>query len=161
MTAPRAGWPAAIAISDRAALTELLEETAALTLATLDPDGAPRATPLFFAADDLALIFLSDPASQHCQNLQADPRCAAAVVPDVTDWRALRGLQLRGRARRVRAAETPRALHLYLRRFPFAADLAQAVSAAAPYTFLPDWIRRIDNRQGFGFQQEWQLDGSG
>ncbi len=157
MTARTPGWPARLDKATRVALNEIMGETPAFTLATLDPDGAPRATPLFFAADDLALIFLSDPASQHSCNLLADPRCAAALYPTVADWRTLRGLQMRGRARRMGAAETPRALQLYLRRFPFAADLAQAVQAAAPYRFQPDWIRRIDNRQGFGFQQEWQL----
>ncbi|MCJ7513227.1 MAG: pyridoxamine 5'-phosphate oxidase family protein [Anaerolineales bacterium] len=153
------GSTAGFAEPDHAALLELLEETPAFTLATLDPDGAPRATPLFFAADDLALVFLSDPASQHSRNLQADPRCAASLYPAIADWRELRGLQLRGRARRLRETEAPRALQLYLRRFPFAADLAQAVEATAPYRFQPNWIRRIDNRQGFGFQQEWDLDG--
>jgi len=152
------GSTAGFAEPDRAALLALLEETPALTLATLDPDGAPRATPLFFAADDLALIFLSDPSSQHSHNLLADPRCSVGLYPAVDDWRALRGLQLRGQARRLREAEAPHALELYLRRFPFAADLMQAIEAAAPFRFQPSWIRRIDNRQGFGFQQEWHLD---
>jgi uncharacterized protein YhbP (UPF0306 family) len=152
------GSTAGLAEPDRAALLELLEETPALTLATLDPDGSPRATPLFFAADDLALVFLSDPSSHHSRNLQADPRCGVGLYPGVDDWRALRGVQMRGRARRLSEAEAPHALELYLRRFPFAADLAAAVEAAAPYRFQPSWIRRIDNRQGFGFQQEWQLD---
>jgi uncharacterized protein YhbP (UPF0306 family) len=141
------GSTAGLAEPDRAALLALLEETPALTLATLDPDGAPRATPLFFAADDLALIFLSDPSSQHSHNLLADPRCGVGLYPAVDDWRALRGLQLRGQARRLREAEAP-----------FAADLTQAIEAAAPFRFQPSWIRRIDNRQGFGFQQEWHLD---
>jgi uncharacterized protein YhbP (UPF0306 family) len=141
----------------RTALSALLEETRALTLATLDPDGAPRATPLYFATDDLKLIFLSDPASQHSRNLQANSRCSVAIYPAVDDWRSLRGLQMRGQAIRVSEMETPLALQLYLRRFAFAADLARAVQAA-PYRFQPSWIRRIDNRQGFGFQQEWQID---
>ena len=141
----------------RAALLALLEETPALTLATLDPDGAPRATPLYFAPADLTLIFLSDPASQHSRNLQADPRCGVAIYPAVADWRSLRGLQMRGQAVRLSEMETPRALQLYLQRFLFAAGLARTVQAA-PYRFQPNWIRRIDNRQGFGFQQEWQID---
>ncbi len=152
------GSTAGFAEPDGAALLELLKETPAFTLATLDPNGAPRATPLFFASDELALIFLSDPSSQHSHNLQADPRCAASLYPAITDWRELRGLQMRGRARHLTEAEAPHALELYLRRFPFAADLAAAVEGAAPYRFQPSWIRRIDNRQGFGFQQEWQLD---
>jgi hypothetical protein len=155
--APTPGGSGGIAAPDRAALLALLEETPVFTLTTLEPDGAPRATPLYFAADGLALIFLSDPSSQHSHNLQADPRCGAALYPAVADWRALRGLQMRGRAVRLSELETPRALQLYLRRFMFAADLMRAAQAA-PYRFRPSWIRRIDNRQGFGFQQEWQLD---
>jgi uncharacterized protein YhbP (UPF0306 family) len=144
--------------SDRQAILALLAETAALSLATLDPDGAPRATPLFFAFDEsLALTFLSDPASQHSRNLLAEPRCAVGLYPAVDDWRALRGLQMRGQARRLSVAESGEAFRLYARRFTFVADLPQAVDSASPYLFMPDWIRRIDNRQGFGFQREWDL----
>ena len=159
MTELSPGWPATVPETDRTALLQLLEETPAFTLATLDPDGAPRATPLFFAVDGLSLVFLSDPNSRHCRNLQADPRCGAALYPTVADWRALRGLQMRGQAHSLSEAEAPHALHLYLQRFPFAIELAQAVDAATAYRFQPGWVRRIDNRLGFGFQQEWGLDG--
>lgn len=158
MTESSPDRPAALLEADRTALLQLLDETSTFTLATLDPDGAPRATPLFYAVDGLSLVFLSDPNSQHCRNLQAHPRCSAALYPAVADWRALRGLQMRGRAHSLSATEAPLALRLYLRRFPFAAELAQAVDAAAPYRFQPGWVRRIDNRLGFGFQQEWRLD---
>jgi len=63
---------------------------------------------------------------------------------------------MRGRAFQLSETETPQAVQLYLRRFLFAADIARTVQAAA-FRFEPDWIRRIDNRQGFGFQQEWTL----
>jgi uncharacterized protein YhbP (UPF0306 family) len=159
VTEPSAGPPATLPEADWAALLQLLDETPAFTLATLDPGGAPRATPLFFAVDGWSLVFLSDPNSQHSRNLQADPRCGAALYPPAADWRALRGLQMRGRARSLTEAESPHALQIYLRRFPFAAELAQAVDSAAAYCFQPGWIRRIDNRLGFGFRQEWDLDG--
>jgi uncharacterized protein YhbP (UPF0306 family) len=143
--------------TDQQALIALLEETPVLTLATLHPNGSPRATPLYFAHRGLTLVFLSDPASLHCQNLQADRRCAVALYPPVTDWRQLRGVQMRGTAALVDGAEAAAALNIFALRFPFVGQLPQALAQAKPYRFTPDWARRIDNRQGFGFQQEWSL----
>ena len=136
----------------------LLEETSTMVLATCMPDGAPRATPVYFAADDsLRLIFLSDPDSAHSRNLAASPRTSAAVYPEERNWRKLRGLQMTGQARILDGDEAEAARRAYARRFPFVAELASAMAASQIYAFSPTWVRLIDNRRGFGFQQEWSL----
>ncbi|MEW6567163.1 MAG: pyridoxamine 5'-phosphate oxidase family protein [Chloroflexota bacterium] len=143
---------------DRAALLALLGETPTLTLATINPDGTPRATPLYFAYDlELSLYFLSDPSSQHCLNLKQDGRAAAALYPASSDWRELRGLQLQGRVTVLEGSRRQQALDLYRARFPFLAELEAAVRASGLYCFTPTWVRLIDNRRGFGHQQEWTL----
>lgn len=143
-------------MSDLSPILALLGETRALTLATLDPDGRPRATPLFFAFDDrTSLVFLSEPDTQHCLNLERDPSAAAALYPEESDWRFLRGLQMKGLASVVPASDRDEALALYTARFPFISDLPQPVSQSQVYRFHPTWVRLIDNRHGFGYKREW------
>jgi uncharacterized protein YhbP (UPF0306 family) len=143
---------------DLSHLQAIVAESTTLTLATLDPDGTPRATPLFFAADDgLNLYFLSDPDSQHARNLRRDPQAAVGLYPRVTDWRQIRGLQMKGRVDVVPQGEHDACMAIYRARFPFLAELPEAVSGSKLYCFAPGWIRLVDNRQGFGHQQEWRL----
>ena len=141
-----------------APIRALLEETTTMVLATRMPDGTPRATPVFFATNkSLRLIFLSDPQSVHSRNLTASPHASAAMYPEEGDWRRLRGVQMTGRARVLDGAEADAARRTYARRFPFVAELASAMAATRICAFTPSWVRLIDNRRGFGFQQEWSL----
>lgn len=136
----------------------LLEETTTMVLATRMPDGTPRATPVYFAADDrLRLFFLSDPDSVHSRNLAASPQASAAIYPEEGNWRKLRGLQMTGQARALDGGEADAARRVYAHRFPFVAELASAMAASRIYAFAPSWVRLIDNRRRFGFQQEWTL----
>jgi hypothetical protein len=147
-------------------LLAVLQETNALTLATLDPDGTPRATPLFFAVDPnqvsdghlvlpFSVLFLSDPASAHSLDLARDPRASVALYPGETDWRSLRGAQMKGHAERLQGGASERALTTYRQRIPIAAELQDAVARSAVYRFSPAWARLIDNRRGFGHREEW------
>lgn len=139
----------------RAALSALLDEANVLTLATTEPDGGPRATPLMFAIDDkLRPLFLSDPDTQHVRNLERAAESAAAIYPPVDDWRSIHGLQLKGRCRPVPDDQLPAAMEHYRRRFAFITELEGAVVASRLYRFEPEWVRLIDNRQGFGHSQE-------
>jgi uncharacterized protein len=149
-------------------LLAVLQETNTLTLATLDPDGAPRATPLFFAVDPnpnrvsignlvrpFSLLFLSDPASAHGLDLARDPRTSAALYPGETDWRSLRGAQMKGHAERLQGEASESALTTYRQRISIAAELEATVARSAVYRFIPAWVRLIDNRRGFGHREEW------
>jgi uncharacterized protein len=145
-------------LRDLEPLRALLAETTTMVLATRMPDGSPRATPVYFAADArLRLIFLSDPQSVHCQNLAAWPQASATIYADETDWRKLRGVQMMGEARDLEAVEAEAARRTFAGRFPFVSELASAMAVSRIYAFSPSWIRWIDNRRRFGFQQEWSL----
>jgi uncharacterized protein YhbP (UPF0306 family) len=136
----------------------LLEEATTMTLATRMPDGTPRATPLYFAADErLVLVFVSDPDSVHSRNLAASPHASAAIYPAEDDWRKLRGVQMMGQARVLEGGAAESARRVYARRFPFVGEIAAVMAASRLYAFTPSWVRCIDNRRGFGFQQEWTL----
>lgn len=140
-----------------------------LTLATTSREGIPHAAPVYFVAvqtpvaalrgDDTVpflLYFLSEPDSQHCQNTVSTGLAAGAVYPDRTDWREIRGLQLRGRVRKIpEGPEWEAAFQAYRQKFPFVGALKEIVAQNVLYAFKPTWIRMVDNRRGFGFKQEW------
>ncbi len=143
-------------MADYPSVLSILSEAEAMTLATIGPGGDPRATPVYFAFDDhLNLVFLSDEHSLHSRNLERDARAAVAIYPQIKDWRALRGVQMQGDARRVVATERSRAQAVYQQRFPFVAALSELIGGSTLYHFVPTWVRWIDNRRGFGFQEEW------
>ena len=51
-----------------------------MTLGTVDDDGRPRVTPVFFAtADHREFLWVSDPASIHSRNLEARPQIAIVI----------------------------------------------------------------------------------
>ncbi len=150
------GRPANPGPGDLAPLLELLAETTTLTLATLDPDQTPRATPLYFAFTAGAdLVFLSDPATPHAANLARQPQAAVAAYPEPADWREIRGIQMKGVVERLEGADAAGALEEFGRRHPFLTEVPAAWEAMQVYRFRPGWARWIDNRRGFGYRQEW------
>ena len=111
-----------------------------------------------FAVDAFSLYWTSDPGTRHSLAIEHNPCVAATVAPDYEDFRAIRGLQIAGRAHRLsEAAEAARARELLRRRFPFLreleampAALRAALDKAAYYRLDPELITLIDNTRGFG-----------
>ena len=131
---------------------------AVMTLATSGEDGEPHAAAVYFAAapDGLDLYFFSDANSLHSQDIERSPRAAAAIHPVVEDWAHIRGLQLRGQVQPLpQGEEWQRAWRIYLQKFPFVKELEAIVARNQLYRFRVTWARWIDNRQGFGFKEEW------
>ncbi|HSB89226.1 MAG TPA: pyridoxamine 5'-phosphate oxidase family protein [Anaerolineales bacterium] len=166
---------AADSVAPLADLLAILDETIILTLASLDADGSPRATPLYFAlqtASDpavtdagaslnsdveapFAFLFLSDPDSVHIRNVEREPHCSVAAYPAESDWRRLRGVQAKGVVGAVAEADRQDAMAVYRRRVTAVDDVPAAVARSRLYRIRPTWIRCIDNRLGFGHRQEW------
>jgi uncharacterized protein YhbP (UPF0306 family) len=147
----------------RAELKDSLDEYLALTtmtLATVSVDGEPHAAAVYFAADEaINLYYFSDAGSQHALDAGQDPRAAAAVHAEVGEWQEIRGLQIRGSIRVVESKqEWQAAWRVYREKFPFVDGLEEVIAASKLYVFTPIWIRLVDNRQGFGYKQEWELD---
>jgi uncharacterized protein YhbP (UPF0306 family) len=128
-----------------------------MTLASADMGCGPHAAAVYFAADEeLNLYFFSDPRSQHIQDILQDPRAAVTIQPECFDWHEIRGLQMRGSVQTVEpGAAHEQAWQLYWTKFPFVEGMRAEVARTTLYVFQPQWIRLIDNRQGFGFRQEW------
>ncbi len=130
-----------------------------MTLATCDAAGHPHAAPVYFTATaELSLFFFSDRQSLHSQHITQNPQAAAAIYPQCQGWRDIRGLQLRGQAGLVDSpAEWQAAWERYHAKFPFVRSLRAIVAQNQLYVFIPQWIRWMDNSQGLGFKQEWDL----
>jgi len=135
-----------------------------MSLATLGPSG-PHATSLFYACDGLALLWVSDPDTQHSREIEADPRVAATVAPDYSDFAVIRGVQIAGSARRIVAVDE-RMRHLVQlgARYAFLGQLAmgpsklrEAYARSAIYRLQPARIVLIDNSKGFGHKETLEL----
>jgi len=139
-----------------------------MTLAT-GAGGAVHAASLMYAREGFALCWTSDPATRHSRELEAEPRVAATIAPDYTDFRAIRGLQIAGRAARLADPwEIERARTLMTARYAFLAALAQGPEAlraawakAGFYVLRPERITLIDNSRGFGHKETLELAGGG
>lgn len=128
-----------------------------LTLAT-GHDGKPFACSLFYVNDDFDLYFVSDPKTQHAENIALQPNVSAAIHEDYRDWRAIQGIQLEGECKQLsNTIESSKALLLYASKFPFVAQLASAMAKVKFFKITPRWVRFVDNTRGFGFKEEIQL----
>ena len=102
----------------RARIEAFLGAHHVMSLATIGREG-PHAASLFYASDGLALIWLSDPASRHSRDVDAESRVAATIAADYPDFAEIRGLQIRGSARRLGQNERARHLTLLEARYAF------------------------------------------
>lgn len=127
-----------------AAVTDVLDGTALMSVATTLPGGGPWINNAYFAYDeDFRLYFLSRPQTAHSRNLRADDaaaggRVAVAVAdsqqPAIPGRR--RGVQLEGRCR-VAAADVHRAITAFSARFPGFAAVAATTAAPDPTDRAP------------------------
>jgi PPOX class probable F420-dependent enzyme len=86
---------------------QLVEESKSLQVATLNRDGSPHLTTLWFAVVDGALVFETYTKSQKIRNLERDPRIAVLVESGET-YDQLRGVSINARAELV---TDPRRVH--------------------------------------------------
>jgi len=147
-------WTAA---SLRAEIEAFLEAHHTVSLATVADDGSAHAASLLYALDGLALVWTSDPGTRHSKQLESRPQVTATIAPDYADFRAIRGLQIAGRASRLSGAEARHARALLAGRYSFLSLLSAGPAAllaawrnAAFYRIEPSRITLIDNTRGFG-----------
>ena len=137
-----------------------------MTLATCSGD-VPWAATVFYASDEFELYFFSSPDSRHGQNLAANARVAVTVQEDYKDWRTIKGIQLEGKAVRVDGViEKAKAMGIYARKYadvirlftdPASGAFYKAFLKVKFYRVDPERLFFIDNQQGFGKRQEFDL----
>ncbi|MCA5891757.1 pyridoxamine 5'-phosphate oxidase family protein [Isoptericola sp. NEAU-Y5] len=72
-----------------------------VALATIDPDGAPRVSPVFFTRDGHHVYWVSSPAAHHSRNVEREPRVEGVVFDSTVRVGSAEAVYLTGRARRV------------------------------------------------------------
>jgi uncharacterized protein YhbP (UPF0306 family) len=134
-----------------------------ISLATIGPEG-PHAASLFYAYDGFALAWISDPASRHSRDIDAEPRVAATIAADYTNFAEIRGLQVWGVARRVEQDERARYLTLLELRYDFLKRPAEgpkkmhdAYARSSIYCLNPKRMVLIDNTKRFGHKEALEL----
>jgi PPOX class probable F420-dependent enzyme len=85
-------------------IVALLDECKSLQVATLDKDGAPHLTTVWFAYQDGTYLFETYGKSQKVVNLRRDPRLSV-LAEQGTEYSELRGVSVQGRAEIVDTGE--------------------------------------------------------
>jgi uncharacterized protein YhbP (UPF0306 family) len=133
-----------------------------MSLAT-SRDGEVYAASLFYASDGLTLYFLSNPDSAHSVNISLDPRAAVTINKDHSDWKTVRGLQIKGRVYEVPESEEEWARKIFEKKYPFLAgllgnlELFRGDRGISFYKVVPETVRLIDNTVHFGYRAELDL----
>jgi len=78
----------------------MLAHSRRMQLATINPDGSPHLVTMFYVLRAGKIAFWTYRASQKARNLARDPRLTC-LVEDGEDYFELRGVQVRGIARRL------------------------------------------------------------
>ena len=139
-------------------IREFLAAHSTLTLATVNVHGQPEAAPLFFAADDDTLIWVSGSKSRHSRNIAATGKAAVTVHNDVWNWTEIAGLQMEGEVNLIPLGPArEHAWEAYKAKFPFVVEFEDEVLRSEFYRFVPKWIRLIDNSVRFGYKEEIEL----
>jgi uncharacterized protein YhbP (UPF0306 family) len=98
---------------------QLLDASTLCAIATVSPDGRPHVNTAYFAwGGSWDVVWLSEPAARHSQNVRANGAVAIAVYDSQQVWgNSDRGIQVFGRARELDGAAARDAEALYAQRF--------------------------------------------
>ena len=163
---------------DRAAALALIGHSAVMTLAVTTAEG-PWAAPVYYAylAADAGFYFFSSPESRHIKAALGEGACGAAIFrpadasgtasSETHTWETICGLQMRGNMSTASAIRGPKALALYLKKFPFSRSLLPKGKASLEgfrqrlglrfYRFSATRVEWSDNRVRFGYRNEVNL----
>jgi uncharacterized protein len=147
---------------------ELITQVTTMTLSTALRDG-PWAAPVYYASRGFVFYFFSDPDSRHIREATESGRAAAAIYPQVSSWKEIRGIQMSGSLNALHPGlEALKAVRAYLQKFPFTReffDPTQKIDLEAfagrfkvrLYVFKPALLYYMDNRIRFGFRESIPL----
>ena len=90
---------------------KFIETQKSVQVATLNKDGSPHLTTLWFAVDDGRVVLETFTKSQKVVNLERDPRIAL-LFEDGDVYNELRGVSINARAQLVHDAESVHRLHM-------------------------------------------------
>jgi uncharacterized protein YhbP (UPF0306 family) len=118
--------PLSSAASETALLREYLSDGKLMQVATVGRGGEPWLASVWYAADDqLRLVFASNLARVHSEDIRANPMVSGAVVAMSLEGlgQRVRGVTFSGRANQCSGPDVEEAFHTYATRWPRAAEL--------------------------------------
>ena len=125
-----------------------------LTLATVRNHEVFAAALFYVPVDNCeALIFVSNPKSDHIKNLEYNSTCAATIQENNLDWEKIKGIQIKGE---IEIAKE-KYWKIYLNEFDYISSnetLKNAMKKVQLYKLKIKWSRFIDNSKGFGNKKE-------
>ncbi len=135
-------------------ITTFLQKHNTLTLAT-ERNHEVFAAALFYVSVDngKALIFVSNPQSDHIKNIENNKKCAATIQENNLDWEKIKGIQIRGTIELAKE----KYWKIYLNEFEYISKsekLKNAMKKVKLYKLNIKWARFIDNSKGFGSKNE-------
>ena len=145
----------------RARMFEFMSAHNTVNIAYIYNDEPASCAVWFAVGDDMTLYFVSSMKSHHGIALKPGAPIAFTIHKDEQDWRAIKGIQGKGKCSPVPDEQRDNAWQTYSKRFPFVikpfADIAQALSVVSLWQVRPSWLRMIDNGKGFGYKEELRL----
>ncbi len=141
------------------AIERLMHSQSTLVLSTVNADGTPHATPLFYLAGaELELYWFSAASSQHSDTLTRDRNVAIARYASTEHWKEICGVQMRGTVEKITDRKLRRDVtRRYCDRFDLGQIFRVALARSSLYVLWPAWIRYIDNSKRFGYRSEISL----
>ena len=148
-----------------------LETHNVMTIASCAKD-VPWAAAVFYASDGLDLYFFSNPRSRHGVNMAANAEVSAAIHEDYRDWKQIRGIQLEGRAERLRGLKMQAWFwKVYTKKFPFVKQffregplqgaVQRKLAGIRLYRIVPRAVWYLDNSRGFGHREMLEMPAEG
>jgi len=130
-------------------MTSFIQEHHVLSMATLAGD-IPSSCSLFyvFIPDEECFIFASDFETEHIKNILQNPDVSAAIHNETRKIEDIRGIQIKGMVDKTEARHE----HLYLKAYPYAADMKNKTMWKLKVTEL----KYTDNSLGFGQKELWK-----
>mgnify|MGYP005664100533 CR=1 FL=1 len=130
-------------------MVDFIREHHVLSMATVQ-NGMPSSCSLFysFMEDEHCFVFASDYETEHMKNILLNPDVSGVIHFETKEIEHIKGIQLKGM---VEIAQS-RHEHLYLKEYPYAAD----VKSKAIWKLKITELKYTDNNLGFGQKEVWR-----
>ncbi len=130
-------------------MADFIKEHHVLTLATTQND-MPSTCSLFytFIEDEACFIFASSNDTEHITNILQNPDVSANIHVETKEIEHIKGIQIKGMVEKPHS----RGEHLYLKEYPYAADIDDKELWKLKITEL----KYTDNNMGFGQKEVWK-----
>jgi uncharacterized protein len=135
-------------------ISEYLKVHNYLNLATVNGEGQPSVATVSYVSDGPVVFFITDENTRKVANLTGNPNVAYTVDEDYTDWMAIQGIQVEGKASEVTDREAAKKImDLFMEKFP-AVKYMPADFAFKTFRIDPTVGFSLDNKINYGHRDK-------